>query len=341
MAEHDRTPQTPPRLRFAMVLSLVLAAFLGILVAASQPAVQPATAASPVAPPNAAEPGTGGATTPDDASRFRTGVVFATHQRPEGPLELKMNIALPEGDAKGAKRPCIIAIHGGAWAAGNRADLNVLIRELAQSGYVAATISYRFVATDVFPAQSADCAAAVRFLRVHAAEYGLDPDRVGAVGFSAGAHLAMLLGTGSDADGLWPPAAAGEPAAKVNAVVAFFGPTQLNAADIPERSKPLVERLVGIEPMRDGKSLNDRLLAASPVSYVTSDDAPMLLIQGTKDPLVPHTQATLMAEAMTQAGVKGRVELIMGAGHGWGGEELQRTLKITKEFFAQQLAPSK
>ena len=324
-----------------MVFALLLAAVLGIGAAAPQPAVEPSPAGQPAGAGKAAEPGTQGATTPDDASRFRTGVVFATHQRPEGPLELKMNIAMPEGDVTGAKRPCVIAIHGGAWAAGNRADLNVLIRELAQSGYVAATISYRLVATDVFPAQSIDCAAAVRFLRGHAAEYGIDPDRIGAVGFSAGAHLAMLLGTGSDADGLWAPAAAGEPSAKVNAVVAFFGPTQLNAADIPERSKPLVERLVGTEPMREGKSLNDRLLGASPVTYVTPDDPAMLLIQGTKDPLVPHTQATLMGDAMTQAGVKGRVELILGAGHGWGGEELQRTLKITKEFFAQQLAPGK
>jgi acetyl esterase/lipase len=326
-----------------MVLPLLLAALIATGASAFQPTGQPAPNGQlPAAKPTVPAGTPAAAATPaDEASKLLTGVVFATYQRPEGPLELKMNIALPEGEAKGAQRPCIIAIHGGAWAAGNRADLNVFIREMAKSGYVAATISYRLIAADVFPAQSIDSAAAVRFLRAHAAEYGIDPDRVGAVGFSAGAHLAMLLGTGSDADGLWPAAAAGEPSAKVNAVVSFFGPTKLDAADIPERSRPLVERLVGLEPEREGKTLGQRLLAASPVTYVTSDDPAMLLIQGTKDPLVPHTQATLMGDAMTQAGVKGRVELILGAGHGWGGEELARTLKITKEFFAQELKVGK
>ena len=316
-------------------LSILLAIAPNSVEVQSRPDGQPSTAP-------AANPAAAAAVPASDAVKFVADVVYATPQRPEGPFELKMNIAMPPGDAAGAKRPCIVAIHGGAWAAGNRGDLDKLVREMAQAGYVAATISYRLVPTDLFPAQSQDCAEAVRFLRTHAAEYGIDPDRIGAVGFSAGAHLAMLLGVCSDADGLWPAAAEGQPSAKVNAVVSFFGPSKLDAADIPEVSRPLVGRLVGPEPLRDGKTITQRLIAASPITYVTVDDAPMLLIQGTKDPLVPHTQAMLMAEAMTQVGVQGRVELLVGAGHGWAGEELLRTLKITKEFFEKHLrSPTK
>jgi dipeptidyl aminopeptidase/acylaminoacyl peptidase len=76
---------------------------------------------------------------------------------------------------------------------------------------------------------------------------------------------------------------------------------------------------------------------ASPITYVTKDDAPLLIFQGTKDPLVPHTQAYKMTDAMTAAGVPGRVELLLGAGHGWGGKEVQRSLAQTLEFFGEQL----
>jgi dipeptidyl aminopeptidase/acylaminoacyl peptidase len=76
---------------------------------------------------------------------------------------------------------------------------------------------------------------------------------------------------------------------------------------------------------------------ASPLSFVTADDAPMLTFQGTKDPLVPYSQAIKLADAMNKAGTAGRVELMIGASHGWGGSELERTVKETFEFFDQHL----
>lgn len=255
------------------------------------------------------------------------------------PSGLSMNVAVPEGLKEGEKRACVVCIHGGGWAAGKRQDLDELTRQLAAQGFVAATVSYRFAPKDRFPAQIIDCAEAVRFLRKNADRFGIDPDRIGAVGFSAGAHLAMLLGVGDTGDGLgiegglstrWnaEPTSSG----KVNAVVAFFGPTRLDAAGLPAQSVEILDKLVGTE---DGKA--ERLRAASPVTYVNKGDAPMLLFQGTADPLVPASQASLMADALGKAGVRGRVELIAGAGHGWGGEDLARTLKETVEFFKEEL----
>ena len=247
-----------------------------------------------------------------------------------GGEDLKLNLARPK-DAKG-DLPCILVIHGGAWRAGDRAGHNDLTWKFAQRGYVSATIGYRFCPKYLFPAQVQDVKCAVRFLRANAGKYNIDVNRFGAVGFSAGAHLSMMLGVMDKADGLddsggWP-----DQSSKVQAVVSFFGPTDMRA-EFPAASVPLLQGFLGGTPTEKPEA--HRL--ASPVTYVTAGDAPMLLFQGTKDPLVPHQQAILMLEAMTKAGVPGRVELLAGASHGWGGAELNRTTLAMKAFFDEYL----
>ncbi len=266
-----------------------------------------------------------------DAVRFERDIVYATRPGTGGDIELKLNLARPADDADA--RACIVAIHGGAWRAGDRSHLDALVQGLAREGFVAATISYRFCPEHRFPAQVEDCAAAVRFLRAHAGEYGIDPDRIGAIGFSAGAHLSMMLGVLDPGDGLGIAGEDPRDTGKVQAVVSFFGPTLLGASDIPVQSRGLVADFVGPEP----EGAPERWKAASPVTYVTPGDAPVLLFQGSQDRLVPLTQPGHMMEAMTRAGVAGRAEIIGGADHGWGGAELERTLRVSREFFAQHL----
>jgi len=272
-----------------------------------------------------------GAARADDAVQFDLGITYITRHDDTGEQELKLNLARPAGD-KG-RLPCIVAIHGGAWRAGDRSDLDTLVKGLAREGFVAATISYRFCPRYRFPAQVEDCAAAVRFLKAHADEYGIDPDRIGAIGFSAGAHLSMMLGVLDPADGMGICGDDPKDNAKVRAVVSFFGPTLLGASDIPVQSRGLVADFVGPEP--DGAAA--RWKAASPVTYVTPGDASVLMFQGSKDNLVPVTQTSHMMDAMTAAGIQGRAEIIAGAGHGWGGAELERTLRVAKEFFSERL----
>ncbi len=103
--------------------------------------------------------------------------------------------------------------------------------------------------------------------------------------------------------------------------------------DLPDVSKGLVKDFVG----GTSEEKADAYRRASPITYVTRGDAPMLLFQGTKDNLVPHTQAVRMVDALTSAGVPGRVELIAGAGHGWGGGELTRTAIGMYAFFDEYL----
>lgn len=252
-----------------------------------------------------------------------------------GDQELKLDLARPVDDHK--THPAVLVIHGGAWRAGNKADTRPVLVELAKRGYVAVSPQYRFCPKDTFPAQIHDVKAAVRWLRQNAADYTVDPDRIGAVGFSAGAHLSLMLGVTDDDDGLeGDGVSADAPSSRVQAVVNFFGPTDLGAADLPDASKPLVRDFLGGTP--DEKP--DLTRQASPVTYATSDDPPILTFQGTKDPLVPHTQAYTLTDALTQAGAKGsRVELLIGAGHGWGGPDLERTMNETFAFFARYLKP--
>jgi acetyl esterase/lipase len=200
---------------------------------------------------------------------------------------------------------------------------------------VAASVAYRFVPTHRFPSQVHDVKQAIRFLRKNAATYGIDPDRLGAMGFSAGGHLAMLLGTtgGENDDGLIEKADQwSEPidqSSKVQAVVSYFGPTDFTQGNIPPAASHLVSDFLG------GKfdDVPDAYRDASPALYVDSTDAPVLLFQGTRDPLVPYQQAVKMADAMTRSNVDGRIELLVNASHGWGGQRREHTNEETLQFF--------
>jgi acetyl esterase/lipase len=248
-----------------------------------------------------------------------------------GASELKLDLARPkQGDGP---FPGVLVIHGGAWRSGDKSQMGMVVSEFAGRGYVAASPQYRFCPKETFPAQVHDVKAAVRWLKTNAKSYRLDPERIGAIGFSAGGHLALLLGVTESKDGLEGNAPAGAPDSRVKAVVNYFGPTDLGASDIPEVSKPLVRDLLGASPQEKP----ELAAKASPRTYVSPGDAPILTFQGTKDPLVPFTQAIALGEAMTAAGVPGRVELLVGAQHGWGGKELERTRAETFRFFDRYL----
>ncbi len=248
-----------------------------------------------------------------------------------GDVKLALDIARPENLDK--PTACIVFIHGGGWRGGNRKVHVPQILEVAKRGYVSATIQYRLVPSARFPAQVEDVKCAIRFLRANADKYQIDSERIGAIGFSAGAHLSMLLGVMDKKDGLEGSGGNSDQSSKVQAVVAYFGPTDLGAKDYPAISGGMINDFLNSTP--DENSEVRKL--ASPVTYVDKADAPLLIYQGTKDRLVPHTQATLMADAMSAAGMPGRVELLIGADHGWGPPELTRTVEGTFAFFGEHL----
>jgi acetyl esterase/lipase len=248
-----------------------------------------------------------------------------------GTTELKLDLVRPR-DGEGLF-PAVLVIHGGAWRQGNKADVRPMLAEFVRHGYVAVAPQYRFCPKDAFPSQVHDVKAAVRWIKSNAKKYRIDPERIGAIGFSAGGHLAMMLGLTGPSDGLEGDVSAGAPDSRIKAVVNYFGPTDLAAKDIPDICKPWVKDFLGGTP----EEKPEAAAKASPLTFVSKDDAPVLTFQGTKDPLVPFNQAIKLADAMTSANVPGRVELLIGASHGWAGAELEQTVSESFRFFDRYL----
>jgi len=236
----------------------------------------------------------------------------------------KLDLLLPVSP-KRSPLPVVVFIHGGAWRGDSKTAARRQLADLVASGeFAGAGIGYRLSDEAVFPAQIHDCKAAIRWIRAHAAHYGLDADRIAAWGASAGGHLVLLLGTAGDVPELEGTLGSHtNGSSRVTCVVNFFGPADLltmgaisgpetaiqhDSPDSPE------SRLIGGAV----QELKDKARAASPISYVSRDDPPFLHVHGTKDHLVPFGQAEAIHAALKKAGVPSALITVEGGGHGQG-----------------------
>ena len=254
----------------------------------------------------------------------------------DGHPRQKLDLYLPR---QGDSLPLIINIHGGAFRMGSKEDGVPL--EYLERGYAVASINYRLSQHAVFPAQIEDGKAAVRWLRAHANEYRLDPDRFAAWGASAGGHLAAMLGTTGDTaefDG----GSHRDQSSRVQAVVDYFGPTdflQMDAHRLPhgQRHDPAdspESQLIG-GPIQEHPEKTAR---ANPITYVSPGDPPFLIVHGDQDPLVPHHQSQLLEGGLKQAGVPVIFYTVQGGGHGRFTDP--RVQELTREFLARHLKPT-
>lgn len=252
-----------------------------------------------------------------------------------GHRRMRLDIYRPTSQAPAHGWPIIVAIHGGGWRGGSKTGYGREVARLAPRGYVVVAITYRLTkdGEPSWPANIEDVRSAVRWIRTHASDYHADPDRIVAMGASAGGHLAALLGTCPDdptraqapVDSGRTEAAtpAPEPSARVQAVVDFYGPVDLVAIarHSPRAAEPVVSLLGGpIEQMPA------RYEAASPAWHVSCDTPPMLLVHGQHDAQVPLAQSEALDRALARAGVRHRLVVVPGAVHGFGLQVAQRDL---------------
>jgi acetyl esterase/lipase len=239
----------------------------------------------------------------------------------------------------GHATPLIVWIHGGAFRMGSKEDR--IPFEMLEQGYAIASLNYRLSQHARFPAQIEDCKAAVRWLRAHADTYTLDPSRFASWGESAGGHLAAMLGTTGHEAALEVGEHL-EHSSQVQAVLDFFGPTdflQMDAQRLPEgmvhdtADSPESELVGG--PIQERPA---EVARANPVTYVTADAPPFLIVHGDRDPLVPYHQSTLLAVALKAAGVPFTFYTVVGAGH--GGFDDPQISDLVHTFLATHLKSS-
>ncbi|MAS96989.1 MAG: hypothetical protein CMO55_27675 [Verrucomicrobiales bacterium] len=237
-------------------------------------------------------------------------ILFA---QPDG-VGLLMDIYLPKGLEN---PPLVMFIHGGGWQGGDRRRCR--LGWLAAHGYAVASVEYRMSQERVFPAQIEDCKGALRWLRANAEKYGYDAEKVVVAGTSAGGHLSQLMGTSGDVKELEGDVAGNmEESSRVQGIIAYYG-----ASDFVKRSQNQPKktddpsgsayRLIG-GPVKENL---EKARFASPATYVSKDDPPLLMLHGAKDKTVFLDQSENLEKLYHDAGLDVYLHVEENAGHGW------------------------
>ncbi|HUE72846.1 MAG TPA: alpha/beta hydrolase, partial [Pirellulaceae bacterium] len=253
-----------------------------------------------------------------------------------GEMPLKLDVIKPKAAADESKRrPCIVWIHGGGWQGGNKnSGLGRIGAWVAEGDYVGISVGYRLSGVATWPAQIHDCKAAIRWIRANADKLGIDPEKIGVWGSSAGGHLVSLLGTSGDVKELEGNNGTPGVSSRVACVVDYCGPSDFlrfarSGASAANTNGPVSKLLGG--PVSEKQ---EAAKEASPVTYVTKDDPPFLVVHGTADRTVPFAQGETFYEKLKAAGVDATFVKLDGGGHGIGGPEITAR---AKNFFDKHL----
>ena len=254
----------------------------------------------------------------EPSPRVTTDLPFLAPDRAE-----KLDLYLPETPPAGKFSPAVVWIHGGGWAGGtkNEARAKNICGILTRAGYVAVSVDYR-LGEGAWPTNLFDCKNAVRFLRAHAAEYHLDPNRIAVAGGSAGGHLALMVALTTDRAG-FEPTGAGTPypgvSSAVRCVINMYGITNLNTRQqtdskgLPTGTRKPLGAALKVFGATDDTA--DVLRLASPVTHVTKNSPPILTLQGRADTTVDYAQAEELDRVARERGARHELVLIDGVGH--------------------------
>lgn len=250
------------------------------------------------------------------------------------PRKEKADLYFPTSVAKDQLLPAVIVIHGGGFNDGDKAKKREtsISCDLAQAGYVAMSINYRLwskgIRNPTWPMSLYDAKTAVRWLRVNAPKYGIDPNRIAVLGCSAGGNLACMLALTQPGDGFEPAQPFAGTSTKVACAVDLYG-----AVDLPNYH----DMKMFFQTREENPAIYKK---ASPITYVHKDGAPILLIHGTADKTVDVSQSKDLAAALAKVGAPHELVLIEGAPHSFNLEPPQRDLRpLVLEFLNKHLGP--
>jgi acetyl esterase/lipase len=244
---------------------------------------------------------------------------------------LTMDVFTPAKDAAGIG---VILVISGGFFSSHDAIVPAYVRPLTDRGYTVFAVVHGSQPRFTVPEIIQDMNRAVRFIRHHSKEYGIDPARIGVCGASAGGHLSLMLGTAGDAGNTNARDPVDRESSRVQAVACFFPPTDFlnygkpgNRKIHPTDHDPPYRAAFDYRepdqksrlwtPITDATRLEEIARQISPVYHVTPDDPPTLIIHGDQDRLVPLQQSEIIVEKLKKAGVETRIIVKKGAGHGW------------------------
>lgn len=227
----------------------------------------------------------------------------------------RLTFNLQYEESKNKNRSAMIVIHGGGWEAGSTEDVQYFADFFAKLGFVVFNINYRLTGTAPFPAQIEDCKTVVRYVRANADKYGINGEKIGAFGVSAGGHLAALLGVLPE--GKYEGTAGNlDISSSVTAVINYIGPV-----DFPfyyTYTDPCNIRDSNFHQLfdRNPEGMEYWIKEASPITHVSADTVPFITLYGSADDLVPHNQGFPFHEKMKKMGAYSEFYVEDGSGHG-------------------------
>lgn len=229
-----------------------------------------------------------------------------------------LDVYLAESDSP---VPAMIYIHGGGWRAGSKKPIpGILAKGVSEGWFSVVSVEYRFTDVATHPAQVNDCVRAIQFVRQYAKEWNIDAKRIGVTGGSAGAHLSLWVALADDAADPDAEDPVKRQSSRVSCAVGFAGPTDWSLLAEIDHRHPAYRQLLGYEPGTPAEEMSaEQMKSVSPVSHVSEDDPPILLVHGDADDIVPIAHARRLDEKLDEAGVESDLFVVEGGKHNVAG----------------------
>lgn len=217
--------------------------------------------------------------------------------------------------------PAMIHIHGGGWRGGSKNGVPGWLMKAVNDGWLTViSVEYRFTNVAPHPAQTNDCLRAIQFVRLNAEKWKIDPNHMGVTGGSAGGHLSLYVALHGDVADAKSSDPVQQQSSRVACAVSFAGPTDWNLLGEMEHKHPAYRQLIGYEPGTPVKDMDaDAMKDVSPITFVSSDDPPIMQVHGDADDIVPVEHARRMDKRLKSINVKSELVIIPGANHGVAG----------------------